>query len=100
MRKEHLRTHLKDIRERAFQAVCLVTPLYLTLCDPKDYSLPDSVHGDSPGKSTGMGCHALLQGIFPIQKSHPGLPHCLQILDPLSHQGSPAKQRDSQVQKP
>ena len=24
-----------------------------------------SVHGDSPGKNTGVGCHALLQGIFP-----------------------------------
>ena len=26
-----------------------------------------SVHGDSPGKNTGAGCHALLQGIFPTQ---------------------------------
>ena len=26
-----------------------------------------SVHGDSPGKNTGMGCHALLQGIFVTQ---------------------------------
>ena len=24
-----------------------------------------AVHGDSPGKNTGMGCHALLRGIFP-----------------------------------
>ena len=24
-----------------------------------------SVHQDSPGKNTGVGCHALLQGIFP-----------------------------------
>ena len=24
---------------------------------------------DSPGKSTGVGCHVLLQGIFPIQRS-------------------------------
>ena len=29
----------------------------LTLCDPKDHSLPgSSVHGDSPGKNTGVGC--------------------------------------------
>ena len=28
--------------------------------------LSSSVHGDSPGKNTGVGCHALLQGIFPI----------------------------------
>ena len=26
-----------------------------------------SVHGDSPGENTGVGCHALLQGIFPTQ---------------------------------
>ena len=32
---------------------------------PKDCSPPGfSVHGDSPGKNTGVGCHALLQGIF------------------------------------
>ena len=48
-----------------------------------------SVLGDSPGKNTGVGCHALLQGIFPTQESNPGLPHCRQILYHLSHQGSP-----------
>ena len=25
---------------------------------------------DSPGKDTGVGCHTLLQGIFPAQKSN------------------------------
>ena len=44
---------------------------------------------DSPGKNTGGGCHALLQGIFPTQGSNPGLLHCRQTLYPLSHQGSP-----------
>ena len=38
------------------------------------------VHSDSPGKNTGVGCHALLQGIFPTQGSNPGLPHSRQIL--------------------
>ena len=34
------------------------------------YSPPDSsVHGDSPGKNTGVYCHTLLQGIFPTQVS-------------------------------
>ena len=34
-------------------------------------SLPgSSVHGDSPGKDSGVGCHALLQGIFLTQVSH------------------------------
>jgi len=47
--------------------------------------------GDSPGKNTGVGCHALLQGIFPTQGSNPALPHCRQILHHLSHQGSPGK---------
>ena len=28
---------------------------------------------DSPGKNTGVGCYALLQGIFPTQGSNPGL---------------------------
>ena len=40
------------------------------LCNPTDCSPPgSSVHGDSPGKNTGVGCHALLQGIFPTQGS-------------------------------
>ena len=41
-----------------------------------------------PGKSTGVGCHFLLQGIFSTQGSNPGLPHCRQTLYHLSHQGS------------
>ena len=43
---------------------------------------------DSPGKNTGMGCHFLLQGIFPTQESDPGLLHCRQILHQLSYEGS------------
>ena len=40
----------------------------LTLCDPGDYSPQGtSVHGDSPGKNTGVGCHALYQATFSIQ---------------------------------
>ena len=35
---------------------------------------------DSPGKNTGVGCHFLLQGIFPTQGSNPGLLHCRQML--------------------
>ena len=69
--------------------LCLVAQLCPTLCDPMDCSLPGpSVHWDSPGKNTGVGCHALLQGIFPTQGSNPGLPHCRWILYHLSHWGS------------
>ena len=58
-----------------------VAQLCLTLCDPMDCSPPgSSVHGDSLGKNTRVGCHALLQGIFTIQGLNPGLPHCRQIL--------------------
>ena len=35
-----------------------------------------------------MGCHALLQGIFPTQESNPRLPHCRWLYQ-LSYQGSP-----------
>ena len=41
------------------------------LCEPKESSLPgSSVHGVSPGKNTGVSCHALLQGIFLTQRSN------------------------------
>ena len=43
---------------------------------------------DFPGKSTEVGCHFLLQGIFPTQELNLGLPHCRQMLYQLSHQES------------
>ena len=52
--------------------LCLLAQSYLTLCDPLDCSPPGcSVHGDSPGKNTEVGCHFFLQGIFPTQGSNP-----------------------------
>ena len=49
------------------------------------------------GKNTGVGCHFILQGIFPTQGSNLGLPHCRQTPYQLSHQGSlwPAHTRGS-----
>ena len=39
-----------------------------TLWNLMDYSLPGCpVHGDSPGKNTGVSCLALFQGIFSVQ---------------------------------
>ena len=65
---------------RRCAVLCLVSLSCQMLCDPMDCSLPgSSVHGDSPGKNTGVGCHVLLQGIFPTQGFNPGLPHCRQI---------------------
>ena len=69
--------------------VCLVTQPCSTLCSSMDCSPPGSyVHGNSPGKNTGVGSLFLLQGIFPTQESNPGLPHCRQILYQLPW-GSP-----------
>ena len=44
---------------------------------------------DTPGKSTGVDCHALLQGIFPTQGPNSGLPCCRWNFYHPSHQGSP-----------
>ena len=46
--------------------------------------------GDFPGKNTGVGCHFLLQGIFPIQGLNLGLLHWQVHSLRLSHQGSPS----------
>ena len=46
----------------------------LTFVDCMDCRLPgSSIHGDFPGKNTGVGCGVLLQGIFPTQESNPCL---------------------------
>ena len=72
-----------------FSQLCLVSQSCLMLCDPMDCSPSgSSVHRDSSGKNTAVGCHALLQRIFPTQGSNPGLLHCRRILCHLSHQGS------------
>ena len=61
-----------------------------TLCDSMDlWPARLLCPGDSPGKNIGVGCHALLQGIFLTQGSNTGLPRCRRILYHLSHQGSP-----------
>ena len=51
----------------------------LTLCDAIDCSPPARVlcPWDSPGKNTGVGCHALLQGIFLTQGLKPSFLHLL-----------------------
>ena len=70
-----------------YAVLCLVASdsLWPMDCNPPD----SSVHGDSPDKNTGVGCHGLLQGIFPTQGWNPGISHCRWILYCLNHQGSP-----------
>ena len=99
MANKHMKRHsilsiISETQMKATMRYCavlfLVTQSCVTLCDPMDCSPPgSSVHGDSTGKNTGVGCHALLQGILPTQGSNPGLPHGEQIFYSLCHQGSP-----------
>ena len=48
-----------------FSHVWLFATLWID-CNPPG----SSVHGDSPGKNTGVGCHSFLQGIFPTGGSN------------------------------
>ena len=48
----------------------------------------------SPGQNAGVGSFSLLQEIFPTKGSNPGLPHCRQILQQLSHKGSSDQMAD------
>ena len=70
--------HLKILVTSFHTLVCAVLSLVaqscLTLCNRMDCSPPgSSVHGDSPGKNTGVVCHALLQRIFLAQGQNPHL---------------------------
>ena len=49
---------------------------------------------DFPGKSTGTGCHFLLQGIFLTQGLNPGLPHCRHTRLPSEPPGKYDQNRD------
>ena len=59
----------RQIYDKVYTCMCVKSlQSCLTLCDPTDCSPPgSSVHGDSPGKNTGVDCHFLLQGIFLTQ---------------------------------
>ena len=80
-------------KNRGFQPMLCCSaqsPSCVQLCDPLDCSPPGSpVHGDSSGKNTGVGCHALLQRIFPTQKLNPGFLHHRWICYRLKLQGKP-----------
>ena len=69
-----------------YNCCCLVAQSCLTLCSPRDFSLPGpSVYGIFSGKNTRVGCHFLLQGIFPTEGSNPHLLHCRRILYHWAH---------------
>ena len=70
--------------------LCCAQSLSPLLCKPMNSSLPGSpVYGDSPGKNTRVGCHALLEGIFPTQGWNLGVLPCWWVLYFLSNKRSP-----------
>ena len=68
--------------------VCVWLLVVSDSCNRIDCSTRLLCPWDPPGKNTGVGCHFLLQGIFPTQESNPGLLHCGQILYQLSYEGA------------
>ena len=65
---------------RRIAVCCLVSKSCLTLWSHGLWPTRLLCPGDSPGQNTGGCCQALLQGIFPTQRSNPCLLHCGQIL--------------------
>ena len=98
---EDIKQMVSEIVSASFQSFCFQGDTFFFFCCSISSSECCSVvsnslqhHGlyspwNSPGKNTGMSCHALLQGIFPTQGSKPGHLHCKWILYCLSHQRSP-----------
>ena len=68
------------------KSACVLTQLCLTLCDPQPTRLLCPWH--FPDKNTRVGCHFLLQGIFPNQGLNPHLLHWQLDSLPLHHLGS------------
>ena len=91
-RLKHTHTQKTPLCKEALKGTssycCLVTESCPALCDPRDCSPPgSSVHGILQARILGVGCHALLQGIFRTQGSNPCLLHWQVDLLPLSYQG-------------
>ena len=79
---------------RFFWLLLSVALIFLLLCCAECSVMPhslrphgplsgSSVHGDSPGKNTSVGCHALLQGNLPNPEIEPRSP-TLQVYSSLS----------------
>ena len=77
----------RDKLEVNFHALCAQScPTHYDLCT---IACQATLSIEFSRQNTGVGCHFLLQEIFPTQGLNPGLPHCRQTLYRLSHQGSP-----------
>ena len=56
---------LQECFHKMLRAMCLHAQSYPALCDPMDCNSQSCCVHNFPGKNTGVGCHFLLQGIFP-----------------------------------
>ena len=95
---------IQDLSEDGMESeerhVYSVAQLYLTLCDPMDYSPQRRLlcPWDFPGKNIRVSCHFLLQGVFLAQGLNPRLLHLLHWQAdslPLCHLYSPYQRKYS-----
>ena len=93
-------TVTKDLPSSRWSVICFSLCFPLPPWSESHLFVSDSLRPGgqySPWKSPGQNTRRkvtylfLLQGIFPIQGSNPGLLHCRQVLYQLSHKGSPRK---------
>ena len=87
----HTHTHCQ-LNCQLYTCVCVLRHFSrVRLCDPMDCSPPTRLLclWNSPGKNTGVGCHALLQGVFPTQGSTLYLQHWQVGSLPLTPPGKP-----------
>ena len=84
---------------RSIHCSCLVTKSCPTLLQPyRLQPIKFLCSWDFSGKNTAVGCHFLLQGIFPTQESNPCLLHWQADSLEMSHEESPQYPLDSQKQ--
>ena len=84
-------SYFQLVFRQALCCCCLVASVVSDSVEPYGLQPARLCPWKSLGKSSRMGCHALLQGIFPTEGSNPGLLHCRHILYHLSYQGSLGK---------
>ena len=93
----HPKTHapppqcLTNLEHKALSGICPELSEGKSLSPARLFATPWTAASQAPpsmgcpGKSTGVGCHFLLQGIIPTQGLNPSLQHCRRSLYPLSH---------------
>ena len=79
-RKNILVQNVQKFSERKVAGTAVTVTQSCTTLTPWAVTSQASLSMGFSSKNTGVGCHSLLQGVFPTQESNPGLVHCGQIL--------------------